>query len=137
MDKVLSKMQLRAYHILEMKFLLTGNIDSERSFSYSNQFGISLDSTKDKGYTVSMRYEINEDPKDFPFELCVDLIGFFDFDPTVIDEDEKKTLLTYNGTAILLPYLRAIVTQITALAGVSPLLLPIFDVNELIPDDDI
>lgn len=56
-----------------------------------------------------------------PFKVEVSLIGSFSYE---INEDENsigfENLLKVNGTAILYPYLRALVASITNLSGEYP-----------------
>lgn len=47
------------------------------------------------------------------------------------DKDESRLLMISNTVAILFPYLRSLVTIITANANVPPYTLPVMNINEL------
>ena len=55
--------------------------------------------------------------------MSVCVIGIFETDND-IDDQLKEDLAEINSVAILFPYVRALVSNYTALANVSPLILP-------------
>jgi len=57
-----------------------------------------------------------------PFYLCVEIIGWFE----VIDEeiDKIRQFAEINSVSILFPYIRALITTITANANIPPVVLP-------------
>jgi preprotein translocase subunit SecB len=77
------------------------------------------------GCSVSKGPEGNQ-----PFNMQIELVGFFSFSSGV-DEAQATNLLRVNTTAILFPYLRAIVSNITALSGFGAVILPIFNVQKM------
>ncbi|MHB1682817.1 MAG: protein-export chaperone SecB [Bacilli bacterium] len=86
---------------------------------------------KGKGALVSIICEIfNEDFSEIenPFYLTVTLTGAFTLSlenvPPEMDQKQQDQLLQVNTTAILFPYLRSLITNITANANVPPLILP-------------
>lgn len=72
-------------------------------------------------------FEHNEDKK-YPFTMKVRLEGYFTM------EDEGNDIGEYyaNALAILFPYARAIISNITANANIEPLILPTVNINSLI-----
>ena len=87
-----------------------------------------------KHATVILKCEIGTDIDEvFPFSLKVVLNGFFSYAAT-----SKKCEATFdrmcnlNATAILYPYLRSVVTDITKAANVPPLVLPPVNINKLL-----
>lgn len=65
-----------------------------------------------------------------PFSLEIELVGFFKFETTLEPERIEK-LLRINATAILFPYLRSIISSITANSGFQTLILPIVNVHKM------
>lgn len=61
------------------------------------------------------------DEKNQPFKVDITTLGFFNYNA---EEDEKKlgieTLLKVNGTAILYPYVRSIVSILTNMSNEFP-----------------
>ena len=72
-----------------------------------------------------------ESPK--PFNLLVRLVGVFEVEDMVSDED--KRIFAINATETMFPYVRAAVTNLTADALINPLTLPVVPGSTLFPDD--
>jgi len=68
-----------------------------------------------------------------PFNMVIELVGFFSFSSD-IDRERAARLLRINTTAILFPYLRAIVSTVTALSGFGGVILPIFNVQKMLDE---
>lgn len=68
----------------------------------------------------------------FEFNMEISLTGFFSFgtDTSISDED-KKELISKNTLAILMPYLRSEVSILTAQPEVECIVLPPFNINNL------
>lgn len=82
---------------------------------------------QDDVFSVLMRVAIEDsDNIKYPFNLDVAIEGIFKVDLN----SDVKTLIELNTVSILFPYMRAIITQITALAGIEPLYLPIINVQQ-------
>ena len=73
----------------------------------------------------------DDSPK--PFNLIVRLVGVFEVEDMVSDED--KRIFAINATETMFPYVRAAVTNLTADALVNPLTLPVVPGSTLFPDD--
>lgn len=69
----------------------------------------------------------NPEKNNYPFACKVQVSGIFE----ILDIDNKDALLRYNAVAILLPYVRTLISQITAMAEVPTLHIPILNVYEL------
>lgn len=69
--------------------------------------------------------------KGYPFYLEVEIVGNFFLDGDFTNE-EVKSLCRINATAVLFPYLRAFISNITALAGVPNLILPTINIQKLL-----
>ncbi|MFQ7001573.1 MAG: protein-export chaperone SecB [Clostridium sp.] len=72
-----------------------------------------------KNYTESER----------PFTLEVSIMGNFIFDKNV-DTRTKEKLIYTNAIAILYPYLRMIVSNITSNIGITPVILPVINISK-------
>lgn len=66
----------------------------------------------------------------YPFSLEVEMIGFFKFDADLPPE-QVENLLRVNATAIMFPYLRSIVSGITADSGFQPVILPVVNIHKM------
>ena len=93
---------------------------------------------KDKGrvlLTIKVELFKNSEVNNYPFELSFFLVGEFDTDET--DEKKIEEFLKYNGTAILFPYVRSTISSLTTLTGQPHLLLPTYNIRNLLADEDI
>ena len=65
------------------------------------------------------------------------ILGAFDIDAPDADESERESLLKVNGTAILLPYCRNYLSNLTGFdTTYSQLLMPTFNVTTLFDEED-
>lgn len=81
------------------------------------------------GLTVNIFPDAIE--RDYPFQCSVTLIGQFS---AKLGENMESSVfhkrLSQNGLAILFPYVRAIVSDITRMANVTPVILPSINIVE-------
>lgn len=70
--------------------------------------------------------------KNYPFEMNIKLVGYFKVEGDKKDIDQYKS----NAIAIMYPYIRSLVTSYTANANVTPLILPVINVNAMISDKE-
>ena len=69
--------------------------------------------------------------EEYTFEIS--LSGFFSIEADEeLTEDLKNTLITKNSIAILMPYLRSEVSLLTAQPEVDCVVLPAFNVNNML-----
>lgn len=64
-------------------------------------------------------FEDNFEEHNVPFYLELSMRGYFNCSQDFNIEDFQ-----FNGMAILLPYLRSVITSFTAQSGISPVILP-------------
>lgn len=67
------------------------------------------------------------------FQLHVDIVGSFWVNKT-ISRDEYKRFLKLNGVATLMPFLRSAIANITQLANIPPVIIPLFNLYRLKDD---
>ncbi|KRG16284.1 hypothetical protein ACA30_00755 [Virgibacillus soli] len=71
-------------------------------------------------------YEDNFDEHNVPFYLDLSMRGYFNCSQDFNIEDFQ-----FNGMAILLPYLRSVITSFTSQSGISPVILPPINVYKV------
>ena len=105
-------------------------VDLDHSFSREIQCD-----QESKEYTVTLGIEIGtaKDSK-MPFELTLEISGHFSIDAN--DLANSDILIKQNTVAILFPYLRALITNITSNANVSPIFLPTLNIAKLFEDNE-
>ncbi|MFE8700894.1 hypothetical protein ACFYKX_09725 [Cytobacillus sp. FJAT-54145] len=75
-------------------------------------------------------FEENFDEHNVPFFLELSMRGYFNCSQDFNIEDFQ-----FNGMAILLPYLRSVITSFTAQSGISPVILPPINVYKVFKRD--
>ena len=132
--KSVSKLRFNSYLVKDINFVLNENYESYEDLELDLQFNheIQLDYEGKKAIiilecTVFENYIENN----FPFKLEVGLVGFFEFD-TDLSEKETEVILETNGTAILFPYLRTLISTITTNACIPPLIIPTMNISKMI-----
>jgi len=104
-------------------------------------YGLRIDtrlSEEDSSIRVRLGVETPEMEKnpDYPFFFDVKYLGIFDF-ATPIDEDSRRQLASINCPAILYPYLRETLADLTRRAGFPPLHLPVTNFMKLANSEDM
>ena len=81
------------------------------------------------GLTVDVFPRARE--QDYPFECSVTVMGRFSAELSVnMEESVFHKRLSQNGLSILFPYVRAMVSDITRMANVTPVILPSINIVE-------
>ncbi|WP_239733679.1 protein-export chaperone SecB [Mammaliicoccus sp. M-M49] len=85
---------------------------------------------------VQLNLEIKNKKDESPFDLSVSIVGFFELNSDGYEEEEYINLLKVNAVAILYPYLRSIVTDITSKANAfNPLILPPMNIASMLKEE--
>lgn len=109
------------------------------SFVYENPINVSVKSKVDVGTNVeeqkskvSIDFSVFPDEeKTNPFKLRILMTGYFSSSGS-LSKQELSHLSRINGTAVLFPFLRSAIVNITSQANIQPLLLPLIDVNKFL-----
>jgi preprotein translocase subunit SecB len=96
---------------------------------------VEKESDESEKYSVSLEINIFEDPieNNFPFSLFIKMTGYFNV--ITKDENMKEELINLNSVSILFPYLRSLVSTITANSNISSLIIPPLNINKLIDEN--
>ncbi|SDF45643.1 protein-export chaperone SecB [Sporolituus thermophilus] len=111
----------------------------QASLATSVRHDVSIDE-KNQQASVTLELSIglpNEEKPNPPFTIHVVLEGFFSYHADGNVTPTFDRVCNVNATAILFPYLRSIVTDITKIANVNPpLIIPPVNINKLLKHDD-
>lgn len=115
-------LKLKAYKIEEIEFVnkIRGNSKIELKNSYAYNVRYTNQNICEGKFTVTITDK--ENPEMFSIKLV--LAGVFEYDTSV--EREVIHVQTYKE---LFPYARAVVTTITANAGIAPIMIPDMDIE--------
>lgn len=141
MDKVAAKIQFEKYIIRNINFQLNPTYKpdpngDEVEIDIALDHRLSLDPEGNKAELVLV-CELSKDfaERNRPFGLTVEIVGFFDYDIT-LDTEQKTRMLIMNGSAILFPYLRTVISMITLLSGIPSFVLPTINIAKLVKEAD-
>lgn len=130
----LHPIQLQSIKVLELSIIInTENQQQELpdSGSFSLSHGHSKFDPEEKDIVLKIGVEIDENHKNSPFTLKVELIGVFFVDDSNFPIEYIDNWAEENAPLILYPYLREHVFSLTSKAGFSGILLPLFEVPVL------
>lgn len=121
-----AKFRFDSYLVNDASIKLTG-----KSLNENIQIGIapSGELVKDKNeFLLSLKVHIEDQNKNL--ELYMTIVGKFLY--TTDNIQHLKPFICQNAPAILFPYIRAYITNITALAGMpSPIIIPTLNVQKV------
>lgn len=134
-----SSLQFIKFKVLEMNYRLNLQVDKdERDNVLNPEFDVSVGASKDdinKGI-VKLRVEIGNQENTYEY-IRVEILGFFKFTNEDNFQDyEIENYYKVNGTAILFPYLRTLVSDLTSKGDESPIILPTVNVSSFFEDDE-
>ncbi|WP_438316567.1 protein-export chaperone SecB [Sporosarcina sp. FA9] len=124
-------LQFKKFKVLEMvyKSSFLTNFDETVSPTFGVEIGLNEDNNRQA--IVHLSVEIGDQSEDDYLKVVI--AGFFAFET---DEDVKDDIIynyyELNGTAILFPYLRSIVSDLTSKGEDSPIILPTINILALL-----
>jgi preprotein translocase subunit SecB len=66
----------------------------------------------------------------YPFSSRVSLTGYFSV-VDIIERAQLTNLLEINGTAVLFPFVRSTVADITRISNISPVIIPLINIHNM------
>ncbi|NSM92016.1 protein-export chaperone SecB [Enterococcus faecalis] len=138
----MAKIAFKEYYLDKITYKENENYnqESDNPLKISTNFNSDILFSKDN-VLVSIEAELGDfDDEDCPFKLEVSLNGYFKY--TVDKDDSKdveqlKQLVTQNALAILYPYLRNVVSDVTLKSNRFPAyILPVMNIAELMKKND-
>lgn len=127
--EVTGKMSFNAYMVNKVLFELNDKYVKQGpiSLDFDMKVKTTIDDTNTNMEILLQTFIFKEaEANNYPFEMQVDVSGKF---TTNGSEGVDLDRFIPNGIAILFPYVRAIVSNYTANANVSPVILPTININ--------
>jgi preprotein translocase subunit SecB len=118
--------------IFQFKKYLVENIDFKiKNISTPQRLKFDFDINKEVEYNnnsmnLLVFVDVFKNEINAPFELSLAIRGFFEFSENI----ENKEIFEKNAMAILFPYIRNIITNITSISGFPPLIIPTLNINK-------
>lgn len=112
------------FHIDKVEFERNINFQfTDDAIKLETKINHDIKKISDEGAIITLKYEILQDKdKSSPFSLCVIISGAFKMKDW--EREENINIMKYDTAAILFPYLRSAVTNITAMANIPPYVMP-------------
>jgi preprotein translocase subunit SecB len=107
------------YQIDAQKFKQGGKLDV--SFKFPSE----LDYVQEQPISFPMEVLIENEEKSL--RIQVGIIGVFESD---VDITKEKSFIEVNAPAIIFPYIRAYVSNLTSMSGIQPILLPTYNMTK-------
>lgn len=134
------QLSLLKYEVDKMEFDLNPHYrrDPEQKITIEPKLGVKIleaENEKEiKRVTVSCFIFEDAQKNNFPFSCSAQVSGTFRVN-NISDEKKAEHLLVYNATAVILPYLRSVISNLTCLAEVQPVRIPIINVYDLLKEE--
>lgn len=135
-------LQFRDYHVLESiyKNNLFKKIEEESAQHPNIFYKLDVNPNNEQQAIVGLGMELGDDSlTETAFYLKVRVAGFFEIltDVSEISEDEIIHYFKVNAVAILFPYLRSLVSDISSKGSEAPIILPTLNIAAMIHDNDM
>jgi preprotein translocase subunit SecB len=123
-----SKIKLTNYQVDEIKFNINPNWETNKTVKLAPQFswGRALNDENDHEL-LALECELFKDVEDPPFWCFVKITGEFEISDGIDRDSLQHPMLSF-----LIPYMRALISQVTAVAQVKPVTLPIIDIDVIL-----
>ena len=123
-----SCLSLENYIVKTMRFSINENFDfgTDATITLNPEFTRNINKIDDDTVLVNLIFSIDNKNTDIPFNMEVNIEGVFRLENW--EQPEVLPLIRSNSVAILFPYLRSVVTMITANANISPYVLPVMNI---------
>ncbi len=133
MNKINADINLDSYIIDTINYKINEDYINEEDnidikISFDNDISINEELKKAR---IRIGCYIFKGYKDSPFNLDLNITGYFSYNSKYSVSEIEKLILV-NGTAILFPYLRSMITTITANSGYVPIIIPTVNINKLL-----
>ncbi|WP_430617352.1 hypothetical protein IGI86_002612 [Enterococcus sp. AZ188] len=123
-----SPITFKGYKINSISYETSKDDQIDLTEEYKPDISFGVDSNFEMG-TVQIISVLNTIER----QLTINISGFFELNKNYTeDEEEIMSYLGINGSAILLPYVRAIVSVLTTLDSNQAIVLPTINVVELL-----
>lgn len=125
-EEAKSTLTFEKYSVSEMEFKRNYDFDANKEidldFTFNGSAHISENSKEAWLDIICIIFEEEFAKGEAPFYLKLGMTGKFGL--RVREEDLDIQSFQLNGMAILLPYLRSLITSFTSQSGISPVILP-------------
>lgn len=131
-----SCLTLKNYIVKNINFSINENFQFNQNITIkiNPEFRREIKKIDNNNATVNLFFCIKNEKADLPFSMEVNIEGQFHLENW--EQPDLMSLIVSNSIAILFPYLRSIISMITANANISPYMLPVMNIAALFEQDE-
>jgi len=120
--------QLLEQNIINVEFVKNENYSNEREISLEFNYQTEININENNTANVILDFSIfnKECLKEYPFYIKVVISGIFTWDKDTNNEILQE-LLQFNAPAVLLSYIRTMISTLTAFSGYPALIIPLMN----------
>lgn len=126
-----SCLTLKKYIVKTMNFSINEDFqfNQNTTISINPEFNRQIRKIDNDTAAVNLGFSISNENNDMPFSIEIDIEGLFHLENW--EHPDNLQIITSNAIAILFPYLRSLVSMVTANANISPYVLPVMNITAL------
>lgn len=126
-----SCLTLKKYIVKTMNFSINEDFqfNQNTTISINPEFNRQIRKIDNDTAVVNLGFSISNENNDMPFSIEIDIEGLFHLENW--EHPDNLQIITSNAIAILFPYLRSLVSMVTANANISPYVLPVMNITAL------
>ena len=126
MAEKIAKFRFHGYRITDSQIHVDANkkVSERCDVSFEKTIGVNENERK-----MRLLFEAKIDSENKALHIEVKAEGYFEFDSDISD-NEKTLFFKTNAPAILFPYVRAYISTLSALSGISPVILPTLNLSD-------
>lgn len=126
-----SLLSLKKYIVKNIQFSINENFEFNKNTTIElrPEFARNIRKVDENNALISLIFRIKNEDLSLPFSIEADIEGWFHLENW--EQPELVSLMVTNSIAILFPYLRSLVSVITANANIAPYVIPVMNINAL------
>ena len=124
-------LQFGGYRVDKMLFMLKQTFDSSsKQVELTPSFSRTIQKISDDEYDVSIGVELKQ--TNLPFDAELTITGRFKYEGSL----DVQKILKINAVAILYPYVRSILSCLTTLGSVPPVVIPTINLAQMFENEE-
>lgn len=138
---LISSFRFIDYKIENLNFKLNSKYDGFKDRAEEIELDLSLsvkielaEDNSDAKIRLHMDIFKDAEIKNYPYSILLDMVGYFEIEGDCLEE--ALTFCKINGTAVMFPYMRAAVTDLTKISNSDSLTLPLINIQKLLEREE-
>ena len=125
-------MKYKLLNVFTAKFEFKNKLTEGINYNLLPFFSKNIIKIDDNNYEYHLLFSLHDHDEVSPYDIDLDIVGLFKVED--YKEKELNEFLKSNAANILLPYLRGILSSTMSSMMLTPIILPIIDVKEILND---